>query len=492
MYKCTDEESSVYDSFRLVMESEYQSEHTQFVSGHNGSDPLEILMIGAPVHCSHLLLISLHQLLGCNYSTVAGRVLEWLVLVCPTLLCLTVWCEQVVTVTLSTAALACIIIFSSQHSRVNGQVQAWNNNKSMFVMNHRSLMIIFTTVGILAVDFPVFPRRFAKTETVGFGWMDLGVGSFTFVNGLVSPEARGHRSSLLKNVSGCVPLMMLGLVRLVSVWVLGYHDHVSEYGVHWNFFFTLAAVRLLSSLILLVIHETKTVWVTSLVIAVMYEGVLTFGLADWILSDTTPRDDLISANREGLSSSLGYLAIYLAGVSWGREVFNYNKSVEELLVMLKLLLLWGAMMWLSLVYCMTFFLPPSRRLANYAFFTWIIAYNITVLTMFLITDLIVLCCISSSSGVKNKSKPKNQKNRAASEHKSKVELYRCPKLVEAVDYNPLTFFLLSNLLTGLVNMSIRTIHTSDTLAVIILLSYQAVLALVISLLYKFQIKIKFW
>ena len=52
---------------------------------------------------------------------------------------------------------------------------------------------------------------------------------------------------------------------------------------------------------------------SSVIVSILYEGVLTFWLADWILSTDTPRDDLISANREGIFSSLGYLAVYLAG-----------------------------------------------------------------------------------------------------------------------------------------------------------------------------------
>jgi len=56
-------------------------------------------------------------------------------------------------------------------------------------------MLLVTAVCILGVDFPVFPRRFAKTETFGFGLMDIGVGSFIFATGLVSQEARkGIRS----------------------------------------------------------------------------------------------------------------------------------------------------------------------------------------------------------------------------------------------------------------------------------------------------------
>ena len=43
-----------------------------------------------------------------------------------------------------------------------------------YITNYRSSMLLVTAMCILAVDFPVFPRRFGKTENFGFGLMDIG------------------------------------------------------------------------------------------------------------------------------------------------------------------------------------------------------------------------------------------------------------------------------------------------------------------------------
>lgn len=119
-----------------------------------------------------------------------------------------------------------------------------------FLTQSRISVTLLSVLAILAVDFPVFPRRFAKTETYGVGLMDVGVGLFVSANGSISPEARSALSKDLqrqwhvwRNLKGTLPLLVLGFVRLVATATADYHLHESEYGSHWNFFFTLAVIR---------------------------------------------------------------------------------------------------------------------------------------------------------------------------------------------------------------------------------------------------------
>ncbi len=123
----------------------------------------------------------------------------------------------------------------------------------------RSSALLSTAILILAVDFPCMPRYHAKTETFGYSFMDMGVAGFCIINGLSAPELRQplSRSTWVFNhlviiysfyrlshrLRLSLPLMIFGSFRLFMVKALDYHEHVTEYGVHWNFFFTLAFVK---------------------------------------------------------------------------------------------------------------------------------------------------------------------------------------------------------------------------------------------------------
>lgn len=75
--------------------------------------------------------------------------------------------------------------------------------------------------------------------------MDLGVGSFVFSSGVVS--ARGYlkketlpfMKQMVIALRTSIPLLVLGLGRYISTKGVDYQEHVTEYGMHWNFFFTL-------------------------------------------------------------------------------------------------------------------------------------------------------------------------------------------------------------------------------------------------------------
>lgn len=63
-------------------------------------------------------------------------------------------------------------------------------------------------------------------------------------------------------------------------------------------------------------------------------------------------------------------------------------------------------------------------------------------------------------------------------------------IVTAVDYNQLAFFLLANLLTGLVNFTVDTLNTGRAASVCILVLYMATLVIGFVTLHRFKIRIK--
>uniref|UniRef100_A0A2P2KQ36 GPI-anchored wall transfer protein 1 n=1 Tax=Rhizophora mucronata TaxID=61149 RepID=A0A2P2KQ36_RHIMU len=163
-------------------------------------------------------------------------------------------------------------------------------------------MMLVTCLCILAVDFRIFPRRYAKTETYGTSLMDLGVGSFIMANSLVSRQARGVSLVNLKNTFlSTGPLLLLGFGRLVSTRSVDYQVHSAEYGVHWNFFFTLAAVSIITSVINVPPCYSGTL---GLAILTGYQYWLSHGLNAYLLSDKRGTD-ILSKNKEGLFSILG-------------------------------------------------------------------------------------------------------------------------------------------------------------------------------------------
>lgn len=73
-----------------------------------------------------------------------------------------------------------------------------------------------------------------------------------------------------------------------------------------------------------------------------------------------------------------------------------------------------------------------------------------------------------------------------------LKVYSQNAVISAVNYNQLPYFMVSNLLTGVVNLSISTIFTADLVAVSILIIYQLVAISLFYSLFAYRMKFKFW
>ena len=320
--------------------------------------------------------------------------------------------------------------------------------------------------------------------------MDLGVGSFVFSAGVVSARVLfktykpGTRPNLLirllQAIRHSIPLFVLGIVRLISVKGLDYAEHVTEYGVHWNFFFTLGLlppfVELSDTLVQVLFRNHKTMypWL-AILIALSYEVVLnnTSLLSYILVSSRGP--SLLSKNREGVFSFIGYLAIFLAGRGTGTGVvvqlsgaslrLPTPSKIPESQVndRERMLLLWSlaidlsiyAVFFLLTTSVYTFNLSVSRRLANLPYVLWVCAFNNAQLVLFGLVE--------AYGPAFSYNKEDESKLRQASS-----------KIMQVFNKNGLVIFLIANLMTGIVNLGVNTLEMSNLAAIGILIVYAAV------------------
>ncbi|CAD6211353.1 unnamed protein product [Miscanthus lutarioriparius] len=382
---------------------------------------------------------------------------DYLTVVLPIILVFTVLSEWAFTCAISLVILISIYIMfkrSQLHLKDGSQLPSLRAD----ISSYRVSVVLVTCLCILAVDFKIFPRRYAKAETYGSGIMDLGVGSFVVANALVSRQARNIASMSFKAaLSSISPLVFLGFARIISTWGVDYQVHVGEYGVHWNFFFTLAAVSILTSIVR--IHP-KHCGLVGLLILAGYQIWLSSGLNEYLISDKRSAD-IISQNKEGIYSILGYWGMFLIGVSLGFYLFvdtsskgkNRNTQVMQIWVL-------AASFWILAIIFDSYIERVSRRMCNFAYVMLVFGQNFQVLSILTLAGF-------------------------ASYKKNLV-------LEDAFNQNMLGSFLLANILTGLVNLSVNTLSASSFTAFMILSVYTFTLCMVTGLAHFCGVRMKFW
>ncbi|KAJ3074245.1 Glucosaminyl phosphatidylinositol (GlcN-PI) nositol acylation protein [Podochytrium sp. JEL0797] len=436
-----------------------------------------------------------------------------------------------------------------------------------FSVVFRAYLQLVTVVAILAVDFNVFPRRFAKTEAFGFSLMDLGVGGFVFSNGFVAgprlklkpntPQSRWN--NLRKSANIALPILVLGGARFALTKGVDYQEHVTEYGVHWNFFFTLGFIPLLTAFLQFLLPNIHF-GIASAFILAAYQYLLTAkGLEEFILH--APRvGSVFALNREGICSFLGYWAISLLASYIGERVLTTHEvlAVEEApalsaykkqsngnasqiestttapataagndrfsIDLLNLIDLFGFLTATTTLFAWLRYeqnIEASRRMANASYALWVVCVSLSLLFGTLLVDFAFSQfglipteqqlmaqlddadflptttatkpsrSVSRGRSTKSENDDENTPERQASPRLTpaeSVQVYaqkqrfvqeylhrlRTPLVFDAVNRNQLAVFLVANILTGLVNLSMDTLAVDNLSAFFVLWVYLSV------------------
>lgn len=341
--------------------------------------------------------------------------------------------------------------------------------RKAFVTNFRACTTLLTCLCILAVDFRCFHRGYAKTEARGTALMDLGSGMFIFGSAIVSPLAMRHTheatskpasEGVMMGSAGKAKLkpwarqvlkygvpVCLGVLRLVVLRALDYQQHDSEYGVHWNFYVTLAAVWFAVS----VMHATSSATglprlTMACVVLAAHQAVLSrTSLSEWMLS--APRTGgFFAENREGIASVAAFAALYLVAEAvaeillWQPTPPSQKRALGRWMKRVGTLGAVAVGAWVVYLVTAVGLQPTSRRTTNLAYTLWLLATALTVLGLFAGLQVMSLFPQRSLS-------------------------------LDAINAWPLTTFLVANLLTGAVNLWLDTLRTPTVTAVVVLVAY---------------------
>ncbi|KAJ3542969.1 hypothetical protein NM688_g5917 [Phlebia brevispora] len=476
--------------------NDYKSEKEAFVSGATGSSIGQINLVS----CVALASIALHSTLRTRLP--ANRTLhfpaEFFILAIPLLLSVTLFAETPVIlicmILVPTAVLLLVppsepgtpLPSNHSHSRASSPPRSASVASDGSVRDalpsvpplpalttYRAHMLLLTFICILAVDFRVFPRSLAKCETFGVSMMDLGVGSFIFSQGIVSaiPLIKNPAylqapvlPKLITVLRKCLPLLVLGLIRTISVKGVDYPEHQTEYGTHWNFFYTIGLIPIFEVLLHpLVIY--MPISLIGVLFAIAHQTALSAGgLMEYVLH--APRVGIISANKEGIVSLAGYIAIHLIGLSAGTIVLppspSYFRRIQATLKSSRSgaprsdvsdqtydssddetpssrrstrpqfrrendktateLFSYASIWWvfLGVMTLMKIGGGISRRVVNLPYIIWVSAFNTTFLLGYLVLDLVYFPSPLSRSVYSPTSKLKVQPDASLSHHDKRI------------------------------------------------------------------------
>ena len=396
--------------------STWKQQKEAFVSDHDGGSLIELIAVAAVVPLCCGARLRLHD---AKDSTTVKLAKDAGLLVAPIAASLTIGADYMPAMFLVLAAVLLPNGVRARRQRLTTHTHV--------IRLFRACQAVFTGICILAVDFRAFPRRFCKTETYGYSLMDMGVGSFVVGNAMISRLVLG-RTWRPKRI---LPLVVLGLGRLITVKASGYPEHVTEYGVHWNAFFTLAVVDLCDGLgCYLKLSPNGCLGAAMAMMFLSHVGVD----AAYVLSDA-PRDSLFAANREGLASAPGYAALFFMAAAF----MSHDRVARFPQVTQPFVLSFTSVMWLVCAWIMAVTSghgAPSRRVADGPFVLLCLGFNGWILA---------LCSLFAATPLRG-------------------------VILVVADAHLLYWFLAANVTTGVFNFATDSLKMPAWLAVVVLVA----------------------
>lgn len=445
----------------------------------------------------HTIFIVIYLGLVLKITQIWARLtIEFLIIVGSVIFCVTALSDYLIYINIGLMIVTmCLFLI---HMRNNFHLEPFiqiSVRRPNYVTIARATINLITVVCILAVDFRIFPSRFGKSGDYGFGLMDTGVGLFVASNGVVSSDRKGGVLSLRKVLSiilSCLPLIVMGISRYFVLKLINYSYNIHEYGVHWNFFLTLAFTIIIGRLIVAIVKHVGYIKFVAVGLIIAYEVILQLGLAKYILDEAVVRDNFFTANRDGICSVIGYICIYLIAIYIGSYLLtdaDVMRPKEIFPLTIKFTII-SISFWI-LTYAFDHLFGVSRRLANIGYVSWICAIAMTMLTLFNILELVYHFINPKGYTIVFDDIDEEQQSMIEDEHQKSIHSF-VPIILSAANYNGLGFFIIANILTGLVNKLFFTRSLDAIYSYLILFIYMVLVCSAVTLMYLFKIKLKFW
>ncbi|EDW50108.1 GM14174 [Drosophila sechellia] len=298
-------------------------------------------------------------------------------------------------------------------------------NRPMCLSILRALTHLITAVCILAIDFGSFYRPYRKSRQFGAKLMDTGIGLFVFTKAMVSR----------RTFTGLISAGFLG--ALVSI--LARKDlHLLPLGFG-----------------LLVIHQF---------------GLSVLGISDYVMNEDVERSSFLNANREGLVSLPGFVGLFLLSIyvnRWmvAKSLLSYSEFVRKLRRLFYLVLI----LWTSFVIS-AYEIGISRVTCNLGYVIWVLAIGSTTLcASFGAIDFAINSVMPwDPNPSEDQEKGLLSGDAVVKKRGGSVVPFT---ISQALNKNGLTFFLVANVVTGMVNIFLRPEDRTHSESVIILLVY---------------------